>query len=84
MIWKTKLLDAEMDIEGQPVISVDRRGHFSVFGFAGEQNDEWVKCTEAKHADFVARFRKKITTPKQASNAALSQAATTRKDEHAK
>lgn len=68
MFWKTKLLDAEMDIEGQPVISVDRRGHFTVFGFAGEQNDEYVKCTEEKHAEFLARFRKKITPPTQASN----------------
>lgn len=61
-----------MDIEGQPVIAVDRRGHFSVFGFAGKQGDEYVKCTEAKHAEFVTRFRQKIAASAKASNESSS------------
>lgn len=49
-----------MDVEGQPVIAVDRRGSFTVFGFSGTQNDEYVKCTQEKHTNFVDRFRQKI------------------------
>lgn len=57
---KKRILDAEMDIEGRPVLAVDRRGDFTVFGFWDDQPDEYVKCTEEKHAEFLKRFRRKL------------------------
>lgn len=59
-LFKTELHDAEMDIENTPVIAIDRRGNFSVFGFLHSYNDEYVKCSLKKHEEFLKRFRTKL------------------------
>ena len=57
---KTKIEDAELDVENAPILAIDRRGKFTVVGFVGYQSDEWVKCTLEKHNEFLTLFRKKI------------------------
>lgn len=58
--YKSKIEDSEIDIEHSPVLAIDRRGEYSVFGFSGEQGDEYVRCTIEQHANFLARFRNKV------------------------
>lgn len=51
--------DAEFDIEHLAVISVERVDGETLIAIRG-MDDQYIYCTEAKHEEFVIRFRNKI------------------------
>jgi hypothetical protein len=64
-MWRNKnkkqVPDAEIDIENQPVFSIERRGSYTVVAFyTNDIGDQYVQCSLDQHQRFVDRFREKI------------------------
>ena len=61
--------DADFDIEGQHVLSIDRRedGESRICvarALLGEDRAHFLRCSEEKHNDLLSRFRAKIAAKK--------------------
>jgi hypothetical protein len=59
----TKVWDIEFDIEHMPVMSIERDEDDQTVIFFNTGSAWYLDCDEAKHADFLRRFRLKINKP---------------------
>jgi len=58
---KKQVPDAEIDVENQSVISIERRGMHTVVTYSSvDIMDNSVVCSLDQHQRFVDRFREKI------------------------
>jgi hypothetical protein len=66
-------IEAEFDIENNPVVSVERSDLYdnsTIIGVLenGEYKDLYINCGLAKHNDFITRFRAKLKLNKSQEN----------------
>ena len=64
LLWPTILRNGDFDIEGQPVVAIERLGDKTNIGWMknGEIKEYLVCCSIKCHEDMVKRFQKKRQT----------------------